>query len=245
MGKYPEGKIHISRSKNSIQYYIRRSSKDKTGEYVSKQNSDRIKIYLQKKYDEEALKLIKTEISSLEKFLKKSDTINRKIQNLYSENPIEIQNNIVPIDMADDSYADEWLKVPYQPKNYNSDMPTYVTNKGEQVRSKSELIIANRLFELNIPYKYECPLTMSGGKVFYPDFTIFDIYKRKEVYWEHRGMMDNQKYANHSVQRMKEYNQNGIFLGDNLIITEETSLVPLNTSEIDNVINHYFRYENY
>ena len=52
-------------------------------------------------------------------------------------------------------------------------------------------------------------------------------------------MMDGQEYANHSVQRMREYQQAGIYLGEGLIITEETSSVPLDTGEIDRVIQHY------
>lgn len=239
--KYPEGKIHVVRNKNSIQYYIRTSPNDKSGKYLSKQEKGTIKIFLQKKYDEEVLKFLNIEMTGLEKILKKSNTINKKIQNLYSKSPQEIQNYINPVDMSDYDYAAEWMKVPYQKKKLMSNMPVFVTNKGEQVRSKSELIIANRLYELKIPYKYECPLTMSGGRVIYPDFTILDSCKRREIYWEHRGMMDNKEYANHSVQRMKDYNREGIFLGDNLIITEETAALPLATGEIDSVIKHYFK----
>lgn len=189
------------------------------------------------------LKLLNVEMNSLENFLKKSYEINKKIQNSYSESPQEIQSYINPIDMSDDDYAAEWLNVPYQKKKVDNNVPAFVTNRGEQVRSKSELIIANRLYELEIPYKYECPLTMSGGRVIYPDFTILDSCKRREIYWEHRGMMDNQEYAKHSVQRMKDYNRKGIFLGDNLIITEETAALPLVTSEIDSVIEHYLKDE--
>ncbi|MDY4999912.1 MAG: hypothetical protein SPF05_02925 [Lachnospiraceae bacterium] len=38
---------------------------------------------------------------------------------------------------------------------------------------------------------------------------------------------------------MKELNRNGIVLGKNLIITEETSSSPLNTTEIDSMIKNY------
>lgn len=239
--KYPEGKIHIVRKKNKVQYYLRTSSQDKSGEYISKKQMDMIKVYLQKRYEEDVLRLLNIEMTSLEKFLKKSNEINLKIQSLYSENPLEIQKCINPIDMKDEDYAIEWQNKPYQKKNILDNIPVFVTNRGEKVRSKSELMIANRLHQLKIPYKYECALTLSGGRVIYPDFTIWDVKNRREVYWEHRGMMDNQDYANHSVQRMKEYNRQNIFPGKNLIITEETSTMPLETREIDNIIVHYFQ----
>ena len=238
--KYPEGKIHVVNNKNRVQFYLRTSSKDKSGIYLSKQQKDTIGLFLQKKYDEDALKLLCKEKDNLESFLKKYAQINYKIQELYSKSTKEVQDYIKPIDMSDSDYAMEWQKEFYRKKKILPDVPVFITNQGEHVRSKSELIIANRLACLRIPYKYECPLTLSGGKIIYPDFTIWDINNRREVYWEHRGMMDSPDYAVHSVQRLKEYCQNGIFLGKNLIITEETSSVPLDTRYIDDIIKCYF-----
>jgi hypothetical protein len=40
------------------------------------------------------------------------------------------------------------------------------------VRSKLEVIIANMLFEREIPFTYETPLHSPDGTMFLPDFTI-------------------------------------------------------------------------
>lgn len=120
-------------------------------------------------------------------------------------------------------------------------MPVYLTDNGEYVRSKSELNIANLLYKMNVPYKYECPLTFSNGKIIYPDFTLLDIRNRREVYWEHRGMMDDRNYLKHTVQRGKDYRKEGIYIGDHLLITEETSVLPLGTDEILSVIQHFLK----
>ena len=45
--------------------------------------------------------------------------------------------------------------------------------KGEKVRSKSEVNIANMLHEKGIPYRYEEELQLRNGKIVSPDFTIF------------------------------------------------------------------------
>ena len=76
----------------------------------------------------------------------------------------------------------------------------YVTDRGEVVRSKSELIIANMLYRnsKDLRYKYERPLELliNGEKrIFYPDFTVLNIHTGKITYWEHAGMMDNSQYA--------------------------------------------------
>ena len=52
-------------------------------------------------------------------------------------------------------------------------------------------------------------------------------------------MMDDRSYLRDTVQRIKTYRKEGIQLGDNLIITEETSTLPLGTDEILSVIKHF------
>ena len=43
----------------------------------------------------------------------------------------------------------------------------------------------------------------------------------------------------HSVKRIRDYESCNIKLGDQLIITEETSTIPLCPQDIENVIKHY------
>ena len=74
----------------------------------------------------------------------------------------------------------------------------------------------------------------------YPDFTVLNVKKRKEYYWEHFGMMDDPSYAEKVLQKLSTYEQNGIFPGEQLIITFETRKNPLNQKQISNLIEHYF-----
>lgn len=238
--KAPEGKIHIMKRNNALQYYLRKSSREKTGDYIKKSELATIKMYLQKSYDEKVVKLIKDEYPKIEKCLIDSRNLSVQIQEIYSKYPSEVKMLIEPIDCNDEDFCNLWLSVPYEKKPILENMQVYETDKGDYVRSKSEINIANALFKKNIPYRYECPLQLAGGNVVYPDFTILDVKRRKVVYWEHRGMMDDRDYAKASVLRIKEYQKNGIFLGDGLIITEEASTVVLGTNEIDSIIRHYF-----
>jgi hypothetical protein len=48
------------------------------------------------------------------------------------------------------------------------------TERGELVRSKSELVIADKLYARGIDYAYEQPLVLPNGHIRYPDFTIAD-----------------------------------------------------------------------
>jgi len=62
------------------------------------------------------------------------------------------------------------------------------TARGEMVRSKSEVIIANALTAKCVDYAYERPLTIEGVTK-YPDFTIEDMESGRILYWEHCGML--------------------------------------------------------
>ena len=53
-------------------------------------------------------------------------------------------------------------------------------------------------------------------------------------------MLDDKEYAKNSVQRLKYLMKEDIFIGVNLIITEETSISPLGTNEIDAIIKKFF-----
>ena len=110
------------------------------------------------------------------------------------------------------------------------------------VNSKSELIIADTLNRLGIPYKYERPLPLLNGEgrlTVYPDFTCLNLRSRQEFIWEHFGMLDDPNYAETTVAKLKNYADNRIFPGTELIISTETPAAPINTREVEKIIKKY------
>ena len=145
---------------------------------------------------------------------------------------------VTPHFIPDDVFLEKWLEEPFEKLYFEEDTAEHFTDRGERVRSKSEVIIANALNQVGIPYKYECPAYL-GKKKIYPDFTIMKMPGRKEIYWEHLGMLDDPSYLSKNLDKLESYEENGIFLGDNLIITRETSDSPLNTKQVWRTIEHY------
>ena len=99
-----------------------------------------------------------------------------EVDNKYLMSPkdlktIHFMNKL--IDSGVEDYIKWWQAIPYERKAINERLPLYITEGGEQVRSKSEVNIANKLFKMNIPYKYECPLRIDKENVIHPDFTIW------------------------------------------------------------------------
>ena len=78
------------------------------------------------------------------------------------------------------------------------------------MRSKSELVIADKLHARGIDYTYEQPLVLSNGRTRYPDFTIADHARGVTFYWEHLGMLDNQGYRARWERKRAEYLECGI-----------------------------------
>ena len=137
-------------------------------------------------------------------------------------------------------YLKKWEEEEYKRKEFREDAYEFYTEKGERVRSKTEMLIAHMLIRYNIPYHYEQPLEIKEHVVLHPDFTIMHPVKRTLYYWEHLGMMDDKEYAESALQRIILYEMNGIYPGENLIITHETSAHPISSLLLENIIRHYF-----
>lgn len=88
------------------------------------------------------------------------------------------------------------------------------TERGDLVRSKSELVIADKLYARRVRYEYEQPLALPDGRVRYPDFTIADDARGKTFYWEHLGLLEDPGYRSRWERKRAEYRQAGILPWD-------------------------------
>ena len=81
-------------------------------------------------------------------------------------------------------------------KRFLEDGLIHRTKRGDLVRSKSEVIIANEMLAQGIDrYEYESSVKLSNGETRYPDFTIVDDDTGETFYWEHLGLLHNPDYA--------------------------------------------------
>ena len=124
-------------------------------------------------------------------------------------------------------------------ETFFDDKLIHKTARGELVRSKSEVIIADALFHNNLDYQYEPELVLEG-KVKRPDFKIIDADTGDVWYWEHCGMLSDAKYAKRWADKEKFYAKNGIIRGQNLIVTEEYDGEGLDSHKINEMIKEFF-----
>lgn len=233
----PEGKLHVIRHGKHAQFYLRDSSNNKMGKYIKKAESSLIKKYAQKKYDQKAVKIITGQLKQLRALILQLE--NQSLSDLFSGLQADEKAYIHPLCMSDEDYLMRWWKKGYASLSFQEDAPVFTTQNGERVRSKSEIIIANALADLHVPYMYEYPLKLAGSFTVHPDFTVLNLRTRKTMYWEHLGMMDHNEYVETAIRKINSYMKSGFYPGTNLILTAETGSQPLNTEYLYATIRHY------
>lgn len=113
------------------------------------------------------------------------------------------------------------------------------TARGELVRSKSEVIIADRLFAHGLDYVYEPEIKLEG-RIKRPDFSVIDGDTGIKWYWEHCGMMSDPVYKRNWEDKKEFYKKNGIVERKNLIVTFDDEKGGLDSYKIDQLIMDVF-----
>lgn len=232
---FPEGSINVRPRKYGYSYILHADNRFR---YLGKKDAELIKTYIQKDYCKLTIKAAKTEAGILKKSI--ISYPKNTMENVYDSLPESRKKHATPLHISNNEYAQSWLAAPFERKPFSKDAPGFYTIKGERVRSKSEVIIADRLYAKGIPYKYECPVLI-GNEIIHPDFTILRLSDRQVLYHEHCGMMSRQEYADDVINRINQFAHDGIFLGDRLFMTMESSDHPFDISWLDAFIEKNYR----
>lgn len=120
------------------------------------------------------------------------------------------------------------------------------TNRGEAVRSKSEVIIANELYHRKLDYHYEQPLEFDGVAK-YPDFTIEDDNTGKTYYWEHCGLLHDPAYRRRWDEKKQWYREHDVLPREEsggpkgtLIETRDDAVGGINSQTISQILKDIF-----
>lgn len=231
-----EGYLSCNIKAGNVRYYLKGNSKNQKPRYLSAKDSDLVYELAQKKYYRQLLPIMKEEkliLDSLVNLLNKCEK-----EKCYSEAREFRKSLIKPEFKTPEDNAADWLAIETNRKEINPDAKTFLSRNGESVRSKSEKIIADELLFRDIPYKYESELKL-GSITIYPDFTVLNKRTGKIYYLEHLGMMDNTEYYSGVLKRLSLYSQNDIYIGDRLLLTYESSHYPINSFQLNHIIDEY------
>lgn len=230
----PEGRLRIAVKPSGPQYYLSGGEKEI---YLQARDRALAEDLAQRRYCEKVVRLAEKEQKQLESLL---DVCQRDLlAEVWKEmNPLR-RALVRPFDVPDEEYARVWSEEKYVGKEIEDIERSFLTERGEQVRSKSEKIIADMLASRGVPYHYEKPLNIPGWNTIFPDFQVLNVRTREEFFWEHFGMMDNPDYARKFTKKLRVYERGGIYFGRNLLCTFETSVDPLDPHTVDGLIRKF------
>ena len=229
----PGVRLYSMKHGNAFQYYMKTKGDESHGKYIPRGERKTAEMLAQIEYDENLKEALQRSVKDLEQMKRKleKDPFVSAEQKLSAGKRKLINRQYI----TDEEYIRAWLDADYEMMGFRETEKEFYTRKGLRVRSKSELIIADMLDEEEIPFRYEKPLKLKAGTV-HPDFALLNIKERKEVYWEHFGMMDDIEYRNNAFIKIREYEDSGLYQFDSMIWTFETSKYPLNTKSLRGMI---------
>lgn len=234
----PEGKLRISKSNNHVQYYhCTQENPQKNGIYLHKTEEQLVRQLAQKGYDEKVLRLVEKRMRQIKQIAEEYQ--DDEIEKIFLREHEACQKLICPAELIWNQQLEHWMQEKYEGKGFPEGTQLIYSDRGERVRSKSEKILADYFYHNNIPYKYEKPLQLAGYGVVYPDFTFLSKRTGKEIYWEHEGRMDDPGYAKTAIKKIETYEDNGIYIGERLILTFETEATVLSKRIIERNIKRY------
>ena len=239
--KAPEGQLLVDASRSKPQFFLRKNPTEKKGTYLRiSEDAKLIKTLAQKDYEQRLFKIASQGKDRLEKMLRQlPDT--HELAAAYEQLPNAKKCLVDPFVIGDEEYAQQWQQAEYAGNSHPFGAYSFYTRRGERVRSKSEVIIADSLDAEGVPYRYEQPIYLEGFNPVYPDFTVLNKRTRKEYLWEHLGGMDDSDYRDGAMKKLNNYALAGIFPGQELLLTFESESAPLDTRVVAALIENYLK----
>ncbi len=233
----PEGSLRTVKKHNKYQYYHRVEKGDTEGKYLPAGEKALAEALAIKDYDIKLLRALEDRQKAVERFLRDYDP--EAAVRVYEDLTAARKQLVRPEILSDEEFIRQWQNEPYEKLGFGKDEPEYYTARGERVRSKSEILIADSLYRHNIPYRYEYPVYSHGVLIAAPDFNCLNVRLRKEYYWEHLGMMGREEYADRNVKKIEKYTLADDFDAARLILTLETDKKPVNTKVVEEQIRRF------
>lgn len=225
---------NLSRGRNQF-YYIDKKSHKK--EFIRVKDIKSFSKYIQRDYDiavNKKLLQIQKKLMRIEKDIQYIDLA--LVKEIYETQTPSKKPYITPIIESDEAFISRWYEENKGAQNSFPIEGNIYTERGEHVRSKSEKILADLFQKYDIPYVYEPKIKLSNGHMACPDFALLNIKTRQTIYWEHLGLINQEEYALRNMEKLHEYEESNLILGESLLISMESTKKGLNTKTVEKQI---------
>lgn len=234
----PTGRLLLYRQRGVLRAYL---VDEGTRKYLGKKELQLMKDLSQKQYESILLEDAVKEKTELTDFLQKYSSLKATPEKAIGRMNSYVRDLVTVGQSVEDEQIIQWKRNPFT-QAMKTENHIFETMSKDLVRSKSEVLIADRLFVAGIPFRYEQSLrlkTKHNVYQFYPDFTILNKRTGVVFYWEHLGMVGDRSYCIENLQKLDIYAQFNIIQGKNLIISYECDGKPLSTTFVNRMIKEF------
>ena len=210
----PSGNLKIIKCRGVEQYYMDSPEIRKVypnGKYLRKANSELVGKLAQRSYDERLLAEVEKQLKNIQYTMTKCE-----------------KEEIVKVEALHNVYDKMSL---LRKKLVN---PRIVSDEQYTIQWLSK-VYSGKEFMDGQPEIYT-----EGVGTMYPDFTCLRLTDRKQIIWEHFGMMTDPDYCQKAMKKMDIYAKNGFIQGRDIIYTFEAERYSLNTMSVELLVKEVF-----
>lgn len=230
----PNGVLSVSEYKGK-RYYSKYQNGNR--KYMGKETVQEVKDIQLYKLLEEMIKRIETNDVLISKILKEYKdpspiTVERELGKAYQNESGEL------LKLFGKKNGKDWGNQEYERYMKYPEKLVHRTLKGDFVRSKSEVILANTLFAKGLQYRYE-EITEIGSHVLAPDFKVLIPKTNQIKIIEHFGMMQDFKYRKKAMDKMETYIEHGYRPYEDIIFTFDDLDGHIDAKNLDILITNF------
>ncbi len=207
LDKYTDVRLKYGTIRGKKIYYKGKYPDKKKPKYLGNQSNVTVRRIQEARYLGALIDVVDNDIKVLEKCVEDYESIS--FEHINSLLPNIYKNKYAEAATGKKRVSEKWKrkmeeeKLKY-PILYPGEL-TQPTIDGKYVRTKSEALIYNALFEAGYTFVYELPLE-GERRLFYPDFSILsEIDYQTIIRIEHQGMMGDETYRDRAEAREYDY----------------------------------------
>lgn len=216
-----------------------------------KRTNNGCRVYLGKSTDPRVSGRLKYQVCNI--LHNRVDALLKALDNILSHYSLTIDLNQLELELPEKykdfprdlfqnlHLTDQKQLLPQTENHYQSysENLKHQTLSGILVRSKSEQIIADRLFMNHIHFEYEPPFSVKQGPELHPDFKIFYATENRWIFIEHFGKISDSNYVNIMKKKINTYIDNDLLVGYNIFFTYDRPDGSLDIQTVDHLIQRF------
>lgn len=244
LAEFEEVFLKSRKHRNGGEYYYARKNGSKESTYLGNASNVTVNNIREARYLRKSLPIIERNIRCLEQMIERLqpteyDNINALLPVIYRGAKLTYAEGV---DEKLRSWREQALAYKARFNIYRPEELKIETKDGTYVRSKSEALIYNALFDMGLTFVYEMPIRI-GSRTYWSDFVILSEQDYEtEIIIEHQGLMNSEGYRVRFMEKLHGYWRAGYVLGVNLFLTFDNPDGGLDLTPVyDAVNNHVMR----